>query len=252
MSALQWALLILSAVVIVAIVVMSRREKQKLKNWAPPAGLPPTVPKPPAPGEQSDFFSAGHAQFDEFGVGKPRRRVAPSNEDGLFGAEPAEPPARDDSGVTPAFVRSLEKPAAPEVPDKIIVLLIAEKEGAAIVGSKLHQALSAQGLFYGAKQIYHRLSGDEKSVFSVASLLKPGTLNPTEAQGFSTPGLSIFMVLPGPVKPQAALQDMIATAQALARSLNAEVFDSKKQILTPESQRALEADVKEWARAAQL
>ena len=133
----------------------------------------------------------------------------------------------------------------------IVALLIVERNGGVITGNKLHSALAAQGLVFGAKQIYHRLARNE-SVFAVASLTKPGVLLPAEATQFSTPGLSAFMVLPGPVKPLNALHDMLATTQALARALNAEVYDSKKQPLTSETMRALQADVEAWARAAQV
>ena len=85
-------------------------------------------------------------------------------------------------------------------------------------------------------------------MFSVASLIKPGVLDPAEQQGFSTPGLTMFMLLPGPGRPQAALQDMITTAQALANALNAEVFDASRQPFTAESARQLQADVEAWAQ----
>jgi cell division protein ZipA len=86
------------------------------------------------------------------------------------------------------------------------------------------------------------------AVFSVASLLKPGVLDPA-ANGFSTPGLTLFMVLPGPVKASDAIRDMIGTAEKLARALNAEVFDSKRNPLTPSGARALQQEVEAWARA---
>lgn len=317
MSALQWALLILSVAIVIAIVVISRRERKPLPRWEAPTP-PPAEAREPA-SEQMDIFQAPRAapppesrepefqprpveravdpviaapvvpptvvgsplsstplQFDEFGVGKPRKRTAPHIEptlsapaepSGGFDAPAAEPaPARPEP-PPPAFLRAPAAPRSPEprvaepapapakpapkVADKIVALLIAEREGTAIMGARLHQALAAQGLVYGAKQIYHRLSGGEP-VFSVASLVKPGVLVPAEAAGFSTPGLSVFMVLPGPLKPAAALQDMLSTAQALARALNAEVYDGRKQPLTGESMRELQRDVEDWARAAKL
>ncbi|HVT35138.1 MAG TPA: cell division protein ZipA C-terminal FtsZ-binding domain-containing protein, partial [Nevskiaceae bacterium] len=135
--------------------------------------------------------------------------------------------------------------------EKIFALLIAEREGTAIMGPKLHAALLQQSLQFGARKIYHRMSKG-MVVFSVASLLKPGELDPAQAQGFSTPGLSVFMVLPGPIKPAAAYADMVATARALARSLNAEVFDSRKQLFGAEAERAQKVEIEEWARANRL
>lgn len=208
-------------------------------------------------------------QYDEFGVGRPRRRTAPLLDATPSGADPAAAAPANESTPSdvappvsvPAWVRSAPSatpaaagtaaPLPPPVEQKIVALLIVERNGGVITGNKLHSALAAQGLVFGAKQIYHRLARNE-SVFAVASLTKPGVLLPAEATQFSTPGLSAFMVLPGPVKPLNALHDMLATTQALARALNAEVYDSKKQPLSSETMRALQADVEAWARAAQI
>ena len=86
-------------------------------------------------------------------------------------------------------------------------------------------------------------------MFSVASLVKPGTLDPAEAEGFATPGLSVFLQLPGPLRPVAAFQDMLDTARGLARALNAELYDSEQRApLSPERERALHEQVEDWAR----
>ena len=63
------------------------------------------------------------------------------------------------------------------------------------------------------------------------------------------PGLSVFMQLPGPVRPVAAFQDMLDTARGLARALHAELYDSEQRApLTPERERALHEQVETWAR----
>jgi cell division protein ZipA len=131
--------------------------------------------------------------------------------------------------------------------EKLISLLIAEREGAHILGDDLHAALREQGLEYGLRQVYHRLV-DGQPVFSVASLLKPGILDPAQSRGFATPGLAVFMVLPGPVPPLEAFQDMLRTAQSLAGALNAEVYDNRKKPLTSAAILVLRSDVDAWAQ----
>jgi cell division protein ZipA len=85
-------------------------------------------------------------------------------------------------------------------------------------------------------------------VFSVASLLKPGHLDPAVAEDFQTPGLTLFMVLPGPVRAADAVRDMITTAERLAKAIGAEVYDARKQPFTPTSARELQQEIESWAR----
>lgn len=238
MSPLQWALLIFAVLAVIAIYLFSRRDRRALDSRDDDGGSPLL---PPARERQLDIFGAEGQQFDEFGVGKPRR-VEPKIEPGLGMPPPVVPAA----GPAPPPPRTA--PTADRAPQqKIVSLLIAEREGTQIQGVELHQALAAQGLEYGARQIYHRLANGEP-VFSVASLLKPGHLDPALAEEFTTPGLTLFMVLPGPVRGSDAIRDMISTAEKLARSLNAEVFDSKRQSFTPSSARSLQLEVDTWAR----
>lgn len=233
MSSLQIALLLLGVGIAVMLVVSSRREKKAAARAAMPA---------PAPASR-DWSESEEAPrptaFDEFGVGKPRKRVAPD----LLGDPTVEAP------VTPASVSAAPTaPPAGAAPARVIGFYIAEYEGTNILGPKIHAALKAQNLSFGAKRIYHRLENGQP-VFSVASLVKPGALDPSEAEGYATPGLSVFMALPGPHRPLAAFQDMLATSRALAKALNAELYDSQERApLTPERERALHLQVEEWAR----
>lgn len=238
MSALQWALLLLGLGIVVALVLSSRRERRMLERSAAPPARPATrdwgmerepASRPAAAPETPKAAAVPESEgFDEYGVSKPRRRVAP-------GIATPPPPS----------------PAAEPMPEKVIGLYIAEHEGTNILGPKIHAALQARGLRFGSKRIYHRYAG-EQPVYSVASLVKPGALDPAEAEGFATPGLSVFMVLPGPRDPRAALQDMLETAQALAQALNAELYDSELRApLTAERERELREQVEAWTRRGQ-
>jgi cell division protein ZipA len=244
-SALQWALLLLGVGIAIGLIWTSRRERKALERINAPAPRPasrdwsasqdalPEAPRPAgpevphAPGDPSTEL---RASFDEYGVGRPRK--APS-------AAPRTAPTVGQPPVTAAV---------PKVPAAVIGLYIAEHEGTNIMGPKIHAALRDRGLRFGAKRIYHRLDG-EHAIFSVASLVKPGELDPDAAEGFATPGLSVFMQLPGPLNPVAAFQDMLDTARGLARALNAELYDTEQRApLTPERERALHEQVEEWAR----
>jgi cell division protein ZipA len=295
MSILQWALLILGVVVVAAILVISRRESRMGDGqWMPPS--PPT-PKPRGlPGaDQMDIFGGG-SQFDEFGVGRPRKKGVtgpaeplPPVETDLFGA-PTEPPSRSAPPVAPGpsaagnggrkppslgaptvppparpqrIPPPLSAPAAPPPPapaapkpeapsppaapaseadDVIIVLFVAEREATAINGRRIHAALQAQGLEFGARKIYHRMRNG-RSQFSIASIIKPGELDPAQAEQFATPGLTAFMTLPGPDQPVSALEDLLTTCDRLAGALNGEVYDQQREALSEDTRRLLRARV---------
>lgn len=256
MSPLQWALLIFAVIAVIAIYVLSRRDRRAMSLDRDSTEVTSNVRE-----RQLDIFGAEGQQFDEFGVGKARRLeprfdepsvteapVAPAR--GPVLATPRTSPVAAPAAAptpAPAPVVAAVKPVMPG-PQKIVSLLIAQREGQAILGHELHEALENQGLAYGARQIYHRLQGSD-AVFSVASLLKPGHLDPAMAGTFATPGLTLFMVLPGPVRAPDAIRDMIGTAEKLASALNAEVFDARKQPFSPSSARALQQEVEAWARS---
>jgi cell division protein ZipA len=236
MSPLQWALLIFGVVAVVAVYLYSRRDRRAMEDWDPNEAKEPLLP--PAKERQLDIFNGQNQQFDEFGVGKPRRITPVANGEDEENPAPARPIEIGGGRTAPT--------AAKPPSEKIVSLLIAEREGTAILGPKIHDALEAQGLEYGARQIYHRLLNGE-AVFSVASLLKPGHLDPDAADEFSTPGLTLFMILPGPQKPMDAIKDMLGTADRLAKALNAEVYDAKRKPLSPGAARNLQLEVETWA-----
>lgn len=244
MTTLQWALLLLGVAIAAGLILSSRRERRLLERSVNNAlksrggvGQDWTPETPPDAGKQTGL------NFDEFGVGKPRKLTASEVKAALAKVEPRTAAT---AGVIEKASRSPER--AHGAAEKLIALYIAEHEGTNILGPKIHTALQAQGLRFGGKKIYHRFK-DEQPVFSVASLVKPGTLDPAEARDFSTPGLSVFMQLPGPSQPEAALQDMLSTARQLARALNAELYDTEQRLpLTPERERVLLTQVRDWAR----
>ena len=249
MSPLQWALLIFGVVAVIAVYLYSRRDRRAMEGSNEPEE--PLLPPARARDRQLDIFNSENQQFDEFGVGKPRR-VAPS-----FDAAGVEIPGGEPETAAAAQIEigsatrktptvTVAPRPAPVASEKIVSLLIAEREGTHILGGQIHDALRAQRLEFGARQIYHRLLKGEP-VFSVASLLKPGHLDPALADSFSTPGLTLFMVLPGPQKPAEAIRDMLTTAERLARALNAEVYDAKRKPLSPGAARNLQLEVEAWA-----
>lgn len=333
MNKLQLALLILGILIILGVIINALRERRRDSiggaRWTPPSrssngsggkGLPL--------GDQMDIFGSAAGEFDEFGVGRPRKvkegdgaeaalptaapdsrppppppkraqspaqapaaaagaasvsdhslagkarkvptlsadregspataRAAPSLGSGLLRTPSSNPQDAMDAPpeLAPAEAAPGEPAAATQstaaseaAPDCVVVLFVAEREGRSLPGTRIHAALRAQKLVPTPEKIYQRGSGDDVS-FSIASLVKPGALDPADAGRFAAPGLTLYLTVPGPQDPVAALEDLFITSDRLAGALDADVFDQARQPLTAASRAALRQKVAAAAQAA--
>ena len=117
--------------------------------------------------------------------------------------------------------------------EKIISLRVATKGGLLLNGMDIVKALMDSGLMHGSFQIFHRMAENtEVPVFSVASLLEPGTFELSKLEDMNTPGLTFFMVLPGAMDGIAVFDDMLTTARVIAEKMNCEPLDEKGGALT--------------------
>ena len=98
---------------------------------------------------------------------------------------------------------------------------------------------------HGKFGIFHRYDGaaEENVIFSAASLVEPVSfdLNSIKEQQF--PGISLFMVLPGPVDGADGFDLMTAAGRALAKSLNAEFLDESGSTLSVQRERYLREEI---------
>ena len=151
----------------------------------------------------------------------------------------AVPPAHAQESLTahPATVpKPPGGPAQTGAPQLILALHVVCAEPEGFDGVHVLKALQVNGLQYGQYQVFHRVTQDvQQSVYSVASLVEPGVLRPENLPHQRLPGLTLFLVLPGPQDGVAACADMLATARTLARVLGGAVLDERRQPLTPES-----------------
>ena len=166
-----------------------------------------------------------------------RRAKAPRQEPSLTDGPS---PATADAARTPAVTQALNtRPGTAPTDGRQLIqalhVVCSEPDG--FDGGRVLGALQANGLRYGQYLVFHRLTKSEPqhSVFSVASLIEPGVLPPETLPHQRLPGLTLFLVLPGPQDGVAACADMLATARALARQLGGSVHDEHHQPLTVES-----------------
>ena len=119
-----------------------------------------------------------------------------------------------------------------------IVVNAVSKDPQGFNGEELLHILLACDLRFGKMNIFHRY---EKSnargavQFSVANAVEPGTFDLNNMHSFTTPGICLFLQLPGPQDAQKALEYMVETAQCIARNLNGDLRDEDRNALTAQT-----------------
>ncbi len=113
----------------------------------------------------------------------------------------------------------------PEGERHIVALRIVPAANERLSGRAVRLAITACGFVHGRFGIYHQADEDGRALLSVASLSKPGVLDPVNMDFQRLAGINLFTVLPGPLSPGAALDHLLDTARELSQRLPARVQD---------------------------
>ncbi len=180
--------------------------------------------------------------------------------------EPAREPAREPEQMAPRVVveppRPAPPPAAAELPaaprvrankpprQKIVALrLVGTSATARFAGAELRQALEAEGLVFGRYHIFHREVDDKQLLFSVASLIEPGSFELHEMSTLELPGVSLFAVLPGAIDGTHVVDELVACGRRMAARLNGMLQDERRQPLTAVRVMELRDEVESFERS---
>ncbi|MFW6350567.1 MAG: cell division protein ZipA, partial [Thiohalospira sp.] len=159
----------------------------------------------------------------------PRRQRAP---------EPQPEPAPEPEPEPEPPGEDQRPPRPPGEDDLILALFVTAPEGAAFPGPTVATALSEAGLRFGPMDIFHWYhaggGGGEEPVFSVASMVEPGTLEALD-ESFTTPGLAFFCRLPGPRPGMESFEAMLAAARRVAGDLGGDLLDERRSTLTDQT-----------------
>jgi len=99
-------------------------------------------------------------------------------------------------------------------------------------GTELKQALLENDLLYGDMGIFHRYNHDlTQTLFSVASLVEPGTFPIDDMASFECPGIILFFQTARVSDPLATYDDLVNTSRELAQQLNGIQWDETRQPL---------------------
>ncbi len=105
--------------------------------------------------------------------------------------------------------------------------------GRAFQGRELKQALLDADLLFGDMGIFHRFNQDlTQTLFSVASLVEPGTFPIDDMDDFECPGIVLFFQTARVTDPLATYDDLVNTSRELAHQLHGIQWDETRQALS--------------------
>ena len=137
---------------------------------------------------------------------------------------------------------------------KIVTLRVVARNNGAFAGDELLLSLRGIGMRHGKFGIFHRFEGtdENKVIFSAASLVEPGSFDLKNIREQEIPGISLFMVLPGPMDGAKGFDLMMAAARALSQSLNAELLDESGSTLSIQRERYLREEIIQYQHTSAL
>ncbi len=218
MDGLRWLLLLFGLLVIAGVYLYSRREK---------------------------------AQSAEEPVDASGSRVEPTLSDGSSDDLVVEPDLRIESPTIGAEVDDepgevdVSESVPNDAPQQIITLRLVGRDKKPFQGDELILSMRGIGLRHGKFGIFHRYDGNDESrtIFSAASLVEPGSFDLTNIKDQQIPGISLFLVLPGPVDSVEGFDLMMAAARALSQSLDGELLDESGSTLSSQRERYLREEI---------
>ncbi|AKO11965.1 cell division protein ZipA [Xanthomonas oryzae pv. oryzicola] len=118
--------------------------------------------------------------------------------------------------------------------DKIVSLFVAAKAGQVLRGEDVVVAAEKTGLMFGHMNVFHRLvegHPERGPIFSMASILKPGSFDMANIREMQTPAIAFFLTLPAPMTALDAWEKMLPTVQRMAELLDGVVLDDSRNAL---------------------
>jgi cell division protein ZipA len=227
MDGLRWLLLFFGVLVIGGVYLYSRRPAKPKVDESDAARREPTL-------ETSLSPESGETEEAEF---------KPIDADSEFD-ESEELDTLDNLSLAPTKIAE----------EKIVTLRIVARNGGTFAGDELILSLRGIGMRHGQFGIFHRYDGNNEKnpVFSAASLVEPGSFDLANIKGQEIPGISLFLVLPGPIDGVEAFDMLMAAARTLAQSLDGELLDESGSTLSIQRERYMREEIVQYQHSIKV
>jgi len=136
-------------------------------------------------------------------------------------------------------------------PSRILVIHVRAAKGSSFSGEELLGAMKGEGLRLTDNGVFESPSDSGEPLYTIANMVEPGTFPKDAGAGFSTEGITAFMVLPGPGGVD-SIAAMIESARKIARTLGGDVLDETGSTLTNQGATHLREQVVEFQRRSQI
>lgn len=138
-----------------------------------------------------------------------------------------------------------------DIPVKILQLNILARSGH-FSGDDIMRVTKETELIHGDMDIFHRYDVNGRVIFSMASMVEPGTFDLKQMERFEAPGLILFGQLPGPQDGLVTFSDMLFTAERIAALLDGELQDESHSDLSKQTIGHIRESILEHRRQLQL
>jgi cell division protein ZipA len=140
----------------------------------------------------------------------------------------------------------LSRPIKRPTQSRKIIALRLSAGSARIDGAKLKALLDEAQLRHGKYGIFHRLQDDGATVFSVASMVEPGTFDLQSMPALQFPGVTLFMQLPGAAKGAALFDQLLECARHLEQRMGGLLQDERGLPLTEQRIQRIRDDIADF------
>ncbi len=234
MDAFRWVLLIIGIIIFLLIYLLSKK-----RNSVPDEQADEKI-SPVLPGANAEqmFDDSDRASLDA--LAESMRLHHPQESDRTSTGSPDK---QHDKKVGTAEDSDDEK---------MIVLYLVEKHGDMLSGAEIIDSLKQAGMRYGDMKIFHYYSDLDSNisapVFSMANLVDPGWFDLISIDKTMTPGLSLFMRLPGPIGSIRAFDEMLEVIDKLEQLLPVTLKDKSRNKVSKQMLMHMREEVVEFER----